>query len=81
MTEQEKKVTYQIGEMIIQMIHEIRQATNGETAYAKRVISFPQGSVELFIVTDPQVSAIFEIAVAEHMNVQNITVRKPQTEN
>jgi hypothetical protein len=65
-----------LGREVIRMLRDLKivAARNpGDTAYAKRTITYPGGSFDLWVVEDPNLSKVLERAATESYRVDTAT--------
>lgn len=62
-----------LGQMVVQIIHDVRKQAGGDVAYARRAITFPGGEVHLIVANDHRLADLFDSAAAKVYDVANAT--------
>lgn len=66
-----------LGREVVRMLCDVlkvkQQGSVGDTAYARRTITFPGGQFDVFVVTDSSLAAVFENAASQAYEVQTVT--------
>ena len=62
-----------LGREVVRMIHELRDATQGERGYSSRKFTYPGGAVHIFIANDDALAALFDAAAASNYAVESVT--------
>ncbi len=62
-----------LGREVVRMIRHLMQAGQGETAYARRCLTFPGGEVYLLLANDPTLADVMDKAAASTFQVENVT--------
>lgn len=72
MSQHEDEQYRNLGRMVVRMINDVRKVAGGDTGYASRTITFPGGSVQIFVVNDERLADIFDKAAQATHNVADV---------
>jgi hypothetical protein len=61
-----------LGRQVVRMIRDVRAVVEThQTGYARQRITFPGGSINLFVVNDDELADVFDAAAARRYDVKD----------
>lgn len=67
------EVCLKLGREVIRMIRGLRKDTSGEYGYARRMFTFPGGSVEMIIASHREIADLMDKAAAKAFEIAEKT--------
>ncbi len=62
-----------LGQMLVRIIHDVRNQAGKDAGYARREITFPGGQVYLIVSNEEKLADLFDKAVASAYDIANAT--------